>query len=342
MPPGTVGRQVMNTLSQHLWGGVVQGYAKSMQTADYDTPHYTMLAMLQKNVWQFSGAQNYQQLRQLTNALINDDGTMRSKQEFLTAAAKITAEYNKYLGAEYDLAVNGAIMAGKWVDIEQQKYTFPLLQFDAVIDSQTTDLCRNLHNTILPAGHAFWNRFYPPNHWGCRSTVRQLTTGAITAPDKIPSADIPPMFQTNLGKQGLLFPQDHPYYQDIPTQVLQQSLSALRKQIKHEATGRLKGKTIYVKNAGDIEITATGIAEILSQPISDTQLYHLKNALVYQADTLLANATVVISNEPDAKGRNFTYDYLEVKGLENFRLVVRKDLFSGLKTLYSMVNKNAD
>ncbi|MBT1702945.1 phage head morphogenesis protein [Chryseosolibacter indicus] len=220
--PGTVNQDVTEAVARKLWAGVLQGYGKNPLDLDYETPDFNMLAALQKNVWQFSAAKNHTQLRQLTDALLDSEGKLRTFEQFKEAAFRINQDHMvRYLKAEYELAVAGAQMAGKWVDIEANKKTLPLLQFDAVMDTQTTALCKSLDGTILPVGHPFWNRFYPPNHWGCRSTVRQLASGVVTPESKIPSADIPDMFKTNLGKKGLIFPKDHPYFIGLPEEVIQ-------------------------------------------------------------------------------------------------------------------------
>lgn len=51
----------------------------------------------------------------------------------------------------------------------------PYWMYDALLDARTTELCRSLHGTILPADHPWWRSRYPPNHFGCRSGVRSLT-----------------------------------------------------------------------------------------------------------------------------------------------------------------------
>lgn len=215
---------ILKIYAHKFWKGTIEGYGKDLVSVDYNTPDYNMLEQLQKNVWQFSGAKNYQQLRELSNALISPEGKMREYNEFKTIALSISDKYVKqYLPTEYNLAVAGGQMASKWVTIADNAAALPLLEFDAILDSQTTALCQGLNGTILPINHPFWNVYYPPNHYNCRSTVRQLSSGKVTAENKIPSADIPKMFRTNLAKQGLIFPEDHPYFIGIPQWVLDQS-----------------------------------------------------------------------------------------------------------------------
>jgi hypothetical protein len=84
------------------------------------------------------------------------------------------------------------------------------------MDGRTTALCSSLNGVRKPADDEFWDTYYPPNHFSCRSTVRQSGGGSVTPDKDIEYPDIPKMFQTNLGKQGLIFPPGHAYYTDLP------------------------------------------------------------------------------------------------------------------------------
>ena len=221
LPEGDMDKPVIAEFEKRLWAGVEKGYGRKLTNIDFTSPDNDMLAALQKNVWQFSAAKNYQQLRALTDALIGDDGKLRSYKDFKLEAFKINDQHiNQWLNTEYDLAVSGSQMAAKWVNITDQSDTLSLLEFDAVIDSRTSDLCRSLNKTILPIDNSFWKIYYPPNHFRCRSTVWQRQKGNITLADKVPSADIPPMFRVNLAQEKLVFPPKHPYYEGLPKEVI--------------------------------------------------------------------------------------------------------------------------
>jgi SPP1 gp7 family putative phage head morphogenesis protein len=192
-----------------LWKGVQEGLGE----ADYETPDQAFIDALRANVSQFSSAKDYTMLREMNAALLDENGTLLTWEAFKEAALKISGEYLKnYLKVEYNLAVAGAQMAAKWKNILSNANALPLLKFDAVIDNRTSEICRPLDGIILPIDHLFWKRFYPPNHYGCRSTVQQLASGVVTADNKIASVEIPAMFQTNLGERTLIFPPDHPYF----------------------------------------------------------------------------------------------------------------------------------
>lgn len=51
----------------------------------------------------------------------------------------------------------------------------PYWMFSAVLDAATTEICRPLNGTILPAEHPFWKTHTPPLHHRCRSIKRSLS-----------------------------------------------------------------------------------------------------------------------------------------------------------------------
>lgn len=225
LPDGLISRALVKELANLFYAEVEKAFKGPLDSFDYDSNDYQMIRSLRENVWQFSAAKNYTQLRELGNALVNSEGRLRTFSEFMAEAMVINDRHIKqWLIAEYYLAVAGAQMSAKWNDITKNEQLFPILEFDAVIDGQTTEICSSLHGTRLPVNHPFWQIYYPPNHFGCRSTVRQLRGGARETPlSKIPNADIPEMFQTNLGQRGLIFPKDHPYFTGLPEEVRYQA-----------------------------------------------------------------------------------------------------------------------
>jgi SPP1 gp7 family putative phage head morphogenesis protein len=199
----------------YLSQALEEGYGEPVVDIDYDTPDGNMLQHLVDNVYHFSAAKNKTQLRQLTRALIGDDGKLRTWSQFKQAAFQINDTHvNQWLKAEYELAVSGSQMASKWVDIQNNGTT--MLEFDAVMDGKTSAGCRELNGVRRAVDDRFWDIYYPPNHFNCRSTVRQLNGGKETPEHQIIYPDekaVPQMFRTNLAKEKLVFPKNHPYYQ---------------------------------------------------------------------------------------------------------------------------------
>lgn len=214
---GRLDAPVVGAYADRIWEGVQKGYDQEMPGIDWETPDGDMLRSLRDNVWQFSAAKTHQEMASISRELVGPDGRLRSFEDFRDAANRINIEHTRHLRTEYDTAVGSATMAAKWQQIQADKDTFPLLAFDAVIDGNTTDTCAGLDGVIRKVDDPFWSMYYPPNHWRCRSTVRQLTSGTET-PDvefQVPDS-IPQLFRVNLGQQQLVFPPDHPYYQGLP------------------------------------------------------------------------------------------------------------------------------
>lgn len=224
MPPG-IDKKVTRYYAGQLWTAVTEGYGDDLITVDYDTPDAAMLQNLQTNVYQFSAAKNYTQLKSLTRALLNDEGKLRTFSEFKRAAYEINDQHVKqWLQAEYNLAVAGGQMAATWARIEEHKETLPLLKYVTAHDDRVRQSHRELDGVIRTVGDAFWDLYYPPNGWNCRCDVQQLAGGTVTPIDNVSTPEnVPEMFKVNLGKQGLAFPPDHPYYDGLPDDVSKQA-----------------------------------------------------------------------------------------------------------------------
>lgn len=221
--PDKINKAVTKEFAKKLWSGVVEGYGQDLTGIDYDTPDANMLQNLQHSVYAFSAAKNYHQMKALTQALVGDDNKLRTYSQFKQQAFAINDTHvNQWLKTEYNTAICSGQMSSKWVKIQQDKATLTILEFDAIIDGHTTDLCRKLNGMRKPPDNPVWNIYYPPNHFGERSTVRQ-TTGKETPDSEIEEPEIPAMFRTNLAKSGLVFPKGHAYFKDLPDDILVQA-----------------------------------------------------------------------------------------------------------------------
>lgn len=226
--PKKINKAITEAYALKFMAGVQEGFGIDFSNIDYNTPDGIMLNNLATNVYQFSAAKNYTQLRQLTQALLDEAGKLRTWSQFKKEAFAITEAHSiTWLKTEYDTSIASAQMARKWVEIEANQSNLKLLQFDAVIDTRTSDTCRPLDGVTKPFDDPFWNVYYPPNHFKCRSSVKQLRSGNITPTNDIvyPDKGIPAIFQTNLAKSGLIFPPSHPYWDGVPEQILKDAKS---------------------------------------------------------------------------------------------------------------------
>jgi len=239
---GDIDPKLTTLVAEKLKTAVIEGFGKNFDNVDYNTPDYNMLKNLEKNVYQFSAAKNYHQLKDMTGALKDENGTIRSFKEFRDVAQKISYQYNtNWLETEYNTAINSSTMAARWTDFERHKETMPLLEYVTAGDSRVREEHQVLDHVKKNMDDAFWDSYYPPNGYGCRCTVKQLTGGAETPTNKIIHPDVQPMFRTNLAKQGLVFPEGHPYYNGVPQSVLNEALNLIPES---------KYKEVYTSNSG--------------------------------------------------------------------------------------------
>ena len=69
--------------------------------------------------------------------------------------------------------------AARWQRIQDRKDRFPYLMYDAVNDSRTRPQHLEWDGLVLPVDHPFWKTHGPPNDWGCRCILRQLSEAVM-------------------------------------------------------------------------------------------------------------------------------------------------------------------
>jgi len=197
----------------------MEGYSNGFPEVKSGTPEATMLENLEKNVYQFSVAKNYHELKEAT-LLLKDGDRLRTFNEFKKEVIKLHTLYNKaWLETEYNAAISSAQTAAQWVSYQDGKEDMPLLQYRTAGDKRVRDSHAALEGVKRPIDDDFWNTHYPPNGWNCRCTTVQVA-GKETPKEKIPFAKVDKMFQTNMAKKGMIFPEDHPYWDGVPEDVL--------------------------------------------------------------------------------------------------------------------------
>jgi SPP1 gp7 family putative phage head morphogenesis protein len=189
------------------------------------SPSKSLLNELKENIYMFSGAKVYQQIQDIS--LLGQNDNIKSFKNFRDEALAIYNQYNKnWLETEYSTAIGQAQSAVRWEQIEAQKSELPYLQYSAVIDKNTSEICKPLDGVCLPVGDKFWNINTPLNHFNCRCTVIQFdktdaTQAGITSKENADKATAEisklrhPLFEGNSGKDRLIYNKEHPYF-DVP------------------------------------------------------------------------------------------------------------------------------
>lgn len=85
----------------------------------------------------------------------------------------------------YETNLSTQYAAGRWKGQYANRVSRPYLQFLAILDQNTTDTCRRLHNLIVRIDDPIVDKIYPPNHYNCRLTVRTLSQRQVDR-DKLP------------------------------------------------------------------------------------------------------------------------------------------------------------
>lgn len=75
----------------------------------------------------------------------------------------------------YQTNLQSASMAGRYRQQQEAAVFRPYLQYIAILDRRTTELCNSLDGKIFPVDDPIWKRLYPPNHFNCRAVVVSLS-----------------------------------------------------------------------------------------------------------------------------------------------------------------------
>jgi SPP1 gp7 family putative phage head morphogenesis protein len=75
----------------------------------------------------------------------------------------------------YDTNMRTARAAGRWAQVQRHKARRPYLRYVAIMDGRTRPEHQRWHGLVLPVDDPFWLTHYPPNGWGCRCFIQQLS-----------------------------------------------------------------------------------------------------------------------------------------------------------------------
>lgn len=335
-------------MAEILEEAIFKGYDKKPTEIDYDTPDFEMMSSLRSDVWQFSGAKNYQEMKAMSEALEGPDGKLRSFLEFKRVVKSIIGDHMQWLKTEYQTAISSSQMAAQWMRIQRDKDILPLLEFDAVMDNRTTELCKSLNRVIRPVDDPFWDAYYPPNHFNCRSGVRQIRDGEITKDENIDYPDLPKMFLTNVGKTGLAFPSGSAYYIGLPREVRRDAASIQLKRVRkgvrlwsNESINSSTGLNVSVgrEELGVLNLRrsdvkhATGKSNEQGAIIYD-QIRHI-NKLLLSPNTVFLGTSIDDGGHPEVSA----WYYYEIKVGNNLNYInIKKMAGSGQFRFHSIAD----
>lgn len=203
-------------IADYLQTGMFKGFGKNLETAA--GADLELLNELNQNVWMFSAAKTFQQVKDIRSLLFDEEGKLISVNQFLKAGREAYDNWNNNWGrSEYETAVGNAQMAVKWNQIQEQKDVLPILVFDT--DGQACPECAPYEGFTAPADDPVWNWLMPLLHFNCHCTVKQEAEGYPVSSDeeykKVADSrsNIDDVFQMNPGKDKIIFSKEHPYFQ---------------------------------------------------------------------------------------------------------------------------------
>lgn len=210
--------------------GFIDTHARVLDSSFNHVPMSEMMReRLMKSNYIFSGAKTFAELNKAFPLLVDEEGNRKPFEQFLNDVHEVDETYNKnYLRAEYNYAQAAAEMAGKWEKFSKDGDRY-YLQYRTAGDDKVRPEHAALNGITLPVDDIFWDEYYPPNGWNCRCNVVQVLKSTSTptphgeAMKKGSAAlekDKKGVFRYNVGKDGYLFPKDHPYYTEAPKKVI--------------------------------------------------------------------------------------------------------------------------
>lgn len=101
--------------------------------------------------------------------IIDENGDVKTVQ--LGSPYRVRTIYRQNMQSAYN--------AGRYLKQLENIDFAPYFQYICVLDERTRPEHRAMHGKIFRYDDPIWASLYPPNGWGCRCTVRQLTTAEV-------------------------------------------------------------------------------------------------------------------------------------------------------------------
>lgn len=204
--------------AKNLQKGLFRGYGKNLKKLDIESPDYKTLSKLNKNIYVFSAAKTFHEVKDMQNFIYDERGFLRSFTEFSKDTNIIYEQYSvNWQRTEFDTTIAQAQSAAQWDDIQKEKKTFPLLKYQTAGDDKVRDLHASWDGTVRPVNDGFWADRMPPNSWNCRCIAVQLEEGEEKLTDaRTLKVNDDKLFSMNPGRDQYIFKEtgrnQHPYF----------------------------------------------------------------------------------------------------------------------------------
>jgi SPP1 gp7 family putative phage head morphogenesis protein len=216
--PSALQQEEWNDLYTHvsktMYGGIEEGFGKSLDTPDLETADEALLKKMRENMYVFSAFKNYQLLQSLNANLIGEDGKVREWSDFKQLALQQKEDYLvSWLQTEYNTAVGRAQFQARYAEWIAEAGDYDL-EFQTVGDERVRDTHDALNGIVAKATDDIVLRLATPIDWNCRCEWVQIPAGSRTITDTS-TITIPERSKGLSSKAGEVFNAAHPYYQGI-------------------------------------------------------------------------------------------------------------------------------
>ena len=157
-------------IADYLKQALYQGYGQTLVEAS--GKDLELLTQLRENIYMFSAAKVFTEVKDVSSLFVNDAGELRTKSEFKDAALEVLGTYNDdWLNTEYNTTIGEAQMASKWNEIEKNKDVLPILVYSTIGDA--CDICEPLDGLTAEVDDPVWDDCSPLQHYNCECVLLQ-------------------------------------------------------------------------------------------------------------------------------------------------------------------------
>ncbi|CAB4126826.1 Phage head morphogenesis domain containing protein [uncultured Caudovirales phage] len=184
------------------------------------------VSKMRRNVYYFAAAKTYTMVNEIQKV---NEKLDKNYVKYQTESTDIVKKYlDDYLYTEKDHAKHVGKAGKNWSRFESSPKTL-FLEYVTMKDNRVRPAHIYLDGIIRNEKDNFWNTFMPPNGWNCRCKVKSYKEGENT---NLKDFDInealqnvPVMFRENFGKNGVVFPHDHPYFKNADKELARKNFN---------------------------------------------------------------------------------------------------------------------
>jgi SPP1 gp7 family putative phage head morphogenesis protein len=221
--------ELIKLIYDELESGAVEGLGNDYDEDDKEVTKdkKATARKVKGNVYRFAAAKNYTENVELSNALLDEDGKLRTWSEFKIQVDQIHETYNRnYLQAEFQTARRSGQAIRQWEEYQENADLFPNLEYRTVGDDRVRDDHRDLDGVIKPLNDPFWDQWFPPNGFRCRCGTRQTDNGVSKG---TPKGSPDKGFKQHVGKTLEIYSDEHPAFTGMPKEVWKDIDNRLKK-----------------------------------------------------------------------------------------------------------------